>query len=350
MKAAVLHGPMDMRYEEKEKPTPKSGEARIKVSACGVCGSDYPRILDGTAHYFPIILGHEFAGIVDEVGLDVTELKTGDAVVAVPLVPCMECPACKEHHYSLCNNYRFIGTRCDGGYAEYAVLPASNLIKMKTDADTKLAALMEPATVALHGIRRSGMPNNAETTCVVGGGTIGSFCTEWLRIRNAEMITVIGRDRKRLDINRDLGATHTFSTLDDDAETRALTVTNGQGYAFVYETGGTPETLKMAIRLTARRGTLCLIGCLPGEITFGKSEWEQIARKELQVVGSWMSGGAPYPGEDWEDAVRCYEDGSLRITEDLLGVKLPLTRANELPTILQDSNRPKGRIILLCDE
>lgn len=358
MKAAVLYGAMDLRFEEAEIPIPGRDEVRVKVSACGVCGSDYPRITEGTAHYFPIILGHEFAGKVDAVGENVTGFETGDLVVAVPLIPCRKCAACKKHQYSLCSNYQFVGTRRNGGYGQYAVLPASNLIKLDANSDVRMAALLEPATVALHGVNRSGLPANPTgstgSTCVVGGGTIGSFCIQWLRIRGAEIITVIGRSQKRLEVNRRLGATHVFSTVHEGglelAVEEALAVSGNEGYSYVYETGGTPETVKMAIRMTGRRGTLCLMGCLPGEITFGKSEWEQIARKEIHIVGSWMSGGTPYPGLDWFEAVERYGEGSLQITDELVGLKLPLSEAGKLPTILRESNFPKGRILLLCDE
>lgn len=358
MKAAVLYGAMDLRYEDAEMPIPGRDEVRVKISACGVCGSDYPRITEGTAHYFPIILGHEFAGRVDALGENVTAFEIGDPVVAVPLIPCGTCPACENHQYSLCSNYQFVGTRQNGGYGEYAVLPASNLIQLQAASDVRMAALLEPATVALHGVNRSGLPadfaESSGSTCVVGGGTIGSFCTQWLRIRGARIITVIGRSRKRLEVNRRLGATHVFSTTDEGgpemAVGEALAVTGNEGYSYVYETGGTPETVKMAIRMTGRRGTLCLMGCLPGEITFCKSEWEQIARKEIHIVGSWMSGGTPYPGSDWFEAVERYGEGSLRITQELVGVKIPLSEAEKLPTILRESNFPKGRILLLCDE
>lgn len=358
MKAAVLYGAMDLRVEDVVMPIPGKDEVRVKVSACGVCGSDYPRITKGTAHYFPIILGHEFAGRVDAIGEAVTGFETGDPVVAVPLIPCMECAACKNHQYSLCSNYQFVGTRRNGGYGEYAVLPASNLIKLEADSDVRMAALLEPATVALHGVNRSGIPaksaRNPGSSCVVGGGTIGSFCTQWLRIRGVEIITVIGRNRKRLEVNRRLGAHHVFSTTEEGgmetAVEGALAITGNDGYSYVYETGGTPETVKMAIRMTGRRGTLCLMGCLPGEITFGKSEWEQIARKEIHIVGSWMSGGMPYPGSDWFEAVKRYGEGSLHISDELVGLKLPLSEAEKLPTILREADSPKGRILLLCDE
>lgn len=353
MKAAMVYGPGDMRWEEVRTPQPRAGEVRVRVAACGVCGSDYPRILKGTAHYYPIILGHEFAGTVDEIGADVQGFQPGDPVVVIPLIPCLECPACKAGQYSLCSGYSFVGSRRSGGYAEYAVVPAANLQKLRTDADLMNAALLEPATVALHGIRRSGF-TEGHKACVVGGGTVGSFCTQWLRIEQASKVAVIGRNRKRLAMNRRLGANEVFSSLDEDYIKKALAAAETSdspefgGYEYVFEAGGTPETVRTALRVAARQGTVCLLGTLNGEITFTKEEWEQILRKELKLCGSWMSGGAPYPGEDWSRTVKCYENGSLQVDLEMISLRLPLSEAGRLPILLQSQDNRRGRIILDC--
>lgn len=357
MKAAVLHGAGDIRYEEIETPEPAAKQVRIRVIAAGICGSDYPRILDGTAHYFPIVLGHEFSGRVDAVGEAVTDLKPGDSVVAIPLIPCGTCDACKAGLYSLCSNYSFVGSRQQGGFAEYVVLPRENVRKMRPEANLPKAALLEPATVALHGIRRSNFQKGG-SAAVVGGGTVGTFVTEWLRILGASAISVIGRDYQRLAMNQRVGADAVFSTCEEGALEKALAASsenpsewnsdNGQGYDFVYEAGGTAETVRMALKLAKRRGAVCLLGTLNGELHLSKMEWEQILRKELIIVGSWMSGGLPYPGEDWTRAVQEYEKGNLTVDDGMISTVIPLSEVQNLPTVLQDQNRPKGRIILDC--
>lgn len=357
MKAAVLHGAGEIRYEEIETPKPSAKQVRVRVMAAGICGSDYPRILDGTAHYFPIVLGHEFAGRVDAVGEAVTDLKPGDSVVAIPLIPCGTCEACKAGQYSLCSNYSFVGSRQQGGFAEYVVLPRDNVLRLKPEANLPKAALLEPATVALHGVQRSGFWKGC-STAVVGGGTVGAFVTEWLRILGASGISVIGRDYQRLTMNQRIGATATFSTREEGAVERALiaskrTTVNQNagsdgGYDFVYEAGGTVDTIRMALELAGRRGTVCLLGTLNGELRLGKMEWEQILRKELTVVGSWMSGGIPYPGEDWIRAVQEYETGNLKVDDGMISAVIPLSEAENIPVVLQEQNRPKGRILLDC--
>lgn len=357
MKAAVLHGAGEIRYEEIATPEPSANQVRIRVEAAGICGSDYPRILDGTAHYFPIVLGHEFSGRVDAVGAAVTDLKPGDSVVAIPLIPCGTCDACKAGQYSLCSNYSFVGSRQQGGFAEYVVLPRENVLKMRPEANLPKAALLEPATVALHGVRRSGFQKGC-SAAVVGGGTVGTFVTEWLRILGASSISVIGRDYQRLTMNQRMGATAIFSTREEGAVERAVTaskstsvsqnVGSGGGYDFVYEAGGTVDTIRMALELAGRRGTVCLLGTLNGELRLGKMEWEQILRKELSVIGSWMSGGMPYPGEDWIRAVQEYEAGNLKVDDGMISTVIPLSEAESILAVLQDKSRPKGRILLDC--
>lgn len=353
MKAAMAYGPADIRWEEVDTPEPKAGEVRVRVSACGVCGSDIPRILNGTAHYYPIVLGHEFAGTVDAIGAEVEGFCPGNRVAVIPLIPCMECAACRKGQYSLCSKYSFVGSRRSGGYAEYAVLPAENLLRLQESTDLMNAALLEPATVALHGIRKSGFSRN-HTACVVGGGIVGTFCTQWLRIEGASEITVIGRNQNRLDLNQRLGADAVFTSLAEDYIKKALAAaeisgsSEDGGYEYVFECGGTPETVRIALQMAAPQGTVCLFGTINNEITFTKAEWEQILRKELKLCGSWMSGGRPYPGEDWVRTVECYENGSLQVDPKMISLKLPLSEAERLPAILQDKEYRRGRIILDC--
>ena len=151
MKAAVLHASDDLRYEEYPTPEIQAGEVLVKVKATGICGSDIPRVLGQGAHFYPIVLGHEFAGEVVEVGADVGALKAGDRVTAAPLLPCLQCDDCQQGHYAQCKFYSFIGSRVQGSFAEYVKLPARNAVKFEQTVSFEQGAFFEPATVALHG-------------------------------------------------------------------------------------------------------------------------------------------------------------------------------------------------------
>ena len=111
MKAAVLHGNRDLRYEEWETPVCGPDDVKVRVRATGICGSDVPRVLNNEAHFYPIVLGHEFSGDIVEVGSNVTTLRVGDTVSGAPLLPCMKCSDCQQGNYSLCRHYSFIGSR-----------------------------------------------------------------------------------------------------------------------------------------------------------------------------------------------------------------------------------------------
>ena len=118
MKAGVVHAKCDIRYEDIEKPVPKKGQVLIKVKYTGICGSDIPRVNADAAHFYPIVLGHEYSGTVAEVGEGVTAVKPGDRVAGIPLVPCMKCEDCQKGNYSLCKHYDFIGSHSFGSFAE----------------------------------------------------------------------------------------------------------------------------------------------------------------------------------------------------------------------------------------
>ena len=129
MKAAVLYANRDIRYDDYPTPQAGAGEVRVKVLASGICGSDIPRVLHNGAHFFPIVLGHEFSGVIDQVGEGVTGLAVGDHVSGAPLVPCLKCADCQKGNYALCRHYSFIGSRQQGSFAEYVVMPAINAVK-----------------------------------------------------------------------------------------------------------------------------------------------------------------------------------------------------------------------------
>ncbi|MGI6722067.1 MAG: galactitol-1-phosphate 5-dehydrogenase [Anaerovoracaceae bacterium] len=350
MKAAVLYGDDDIRYEEYETPEVKRGQVRVRVKACGICGSDVPRVLAGGAHYYPIVLGHEFSGYIDEVGEGVSSLKKGDHVAAVPLIPCMECEDCKAGHFSLCKNYVFVGSRIQGGFADYVVLPEKNAVKIEDSIPFEQGALFEPSTVALHGVKLSRMKPGG-TVAILGGGTIGAFAAQWARIRGAEKVVVFGRNKKRLQMNKRLGADVIISTDDEGYMEAALAETGGgRGFDYVFETAGSLATIKMALQLAANRSTICFIGTPVGSVELTQKEWELINRKEMWLTGSWMSGGAPYPGDDWTDTAEHFAKGDLRFDEELFYAKYSMKDAASAFALFHERSKVKGRVLLVNED
>ena len=154
MKAIRMYAPRDLRLEEVPVPKIKENEALVKVMAVGICGSDIPRINEFGAYISPITPGHEFAGQIVETGAKVNDFKAGDRVTVPPLMPCFKCEYCQQGHFSLCQDYNYFGSRCDGAFAQYVAVPEINLLKIADHVSYEAAATADPLANALHVISR----------------------------------------------------------------------------------------------------------------------------------------------------------------------------------------------------
>ena len=345
MKAGVVHAREDIRYEEIEKPVPKKGQVLIKVKYTGICGSDVPRVNGDACHFFPNVLGHEFSGTVEEVGEGVTSVKPGDRVAGVPLVPCMECEDCQKGNYSLCKHYSFIGSREFGSFAEYVVVPEKNAVKFEDSVSFEQGAFFEPATVALHGLERVDF-KGGKTVAILGGGTIGMFVMQWAKIFGAKEVVVFDISDERLELGKRLGATAGINTLEEDFMDKAMALTGGRGYDYVYETAGNSITIKMAFQLAANKAQICCVGTPTNEVTFSVKEWENMNRKEFILTGSWMSYSAPFPGHEWELVAHYFKTGELKFDDSFIFKKVPLSEIARAFEMYKTKGLVKGKILI----
>ena len=344
MKAAVLFGNEDIRYADWEKPLPGPGEVRVRVRAAGICGSDIPRVLSNGAHFYPVVLGHEFSGTVDMLGEGVTGLREGDTVSGAPLKPCRKCADCARGNYSLCKHYSFIGSREQGSFAEYVVLPAVNAVKYSPDVPFEQAAMFEPATVAAHGIACNGY-RTGEYTAICGGGTIGMFTAQWAKIFGARRVVVFDLVKERLDLALRLGADAVFDTSDPDYLKKASDYTGGEGFGAVYETAGSPVTVRMAFELAANKASVCCIGTPHTEVVFTPRMWENMNRKEFLLTGSWMSYSAPFPGKEWQLTAECFSDGRLKFDDSFIFRRFSLKDCSEAFSLFKTPGAVKGKVM-----
>lgn len=345
MKAGVVHASKDIRYEDIAKPSPKAGQVLIKVKYTGICGSDVPRVNADACHYFPNVLGHEFSGVVEEVGEGVTKVKVGDRVSGVPLVPCMECEDCLKGNYSLCKHYSFIGSREFGSFAEYVVVPEMNAVKFDDEVSFEQGALFEPSTVALHGLLRVNY-QGGEYVAILGGGTIGLFTMQWAKIFGARKVVVFDISDERLELAKKLGADEVVNTLKDDYLKTAMDITGGKGYGFVYETAGNTITIKMAFELAANKASVCCIGTPTKELSFSVREWENLNRKEFYLTGSWMSYSAPFPGKEWQLTADYFRKGDLKYDPEMIFKVIPLSKIDEAFKMYETPGTVKGKILI----
>ena len=181
MKAYSLHAINDLRYEDVEYPECNSGWCIVNVKYSGICSSDVPRILKKGTYKFPTIPGHEFSGVVCQVADKENENLIGKHVGVFPLIPCKKCEQCMEGNYEMCSHYDYIGSRRDGGFAEYVAVPIWNLVELPSEIDLKEAAMMEPLAVALHAVKQANI-NYEKKVAVVGTGLIAFAIAQWAKL------------------------------------------------------------------------------------------------------------------------------------------------------------------------
>lgn len=326
MKALRVYRNAVLKVEDIPEPIIDSNSVKIKVAACGVCGSDIPRIFDNKAHYYPIVLGHEFSGIVTELGKNVKDICIGDHVVVVPLLPCHKCIDCHNGNYSLCKNYSFIGSRIQGAMAEYVVVPQMNVVKIDKSINLHDAAMIEPITVALHGFQQNSYKSGGRVA-ILGMGTIGCLSAQIAKAKGASHITAFVRNDKYDELALKCGVDSIINISEDDWLDKVKKITKCRDYDYIFETAGSSQTIKQCFTIAANKAHICLIGTPKNEVCFSVSEWEKINRKEFYLTGSWMSYSAPFPGSEWKEAVELLKTSQIKIYEGLANRSVGLCNA-----------------------
>lgn len=305
MTAVVMYGVDDIRLEQVDVPKPGSGEALLKIAACGVCGSDLDRMYKKGPHKLPLITGHEFSAVVEEVGEGVTSVKAGDHVTVPPMLPCFKCGPCQQGHFSLCENYDYYGSRRHGAYAEYVCGPADLLLKVPDSLDLRAAAMVDPAAIALHAILRTKLTVGSRVAVTGGGGPIGLFAIQWARIMGASQVVSIDVTKEKIPLAKEAGADEAVSDWKDLEDI-------GGGFDVIIETSGARVVPDLAVSVLARHGELVLIGIPNADITISDSSWARLMRLEAAIMGSWNSFSAPFPGHEWRTAVEKLKSGDLK--------------------------------------
>lgn len=298
MKAYMLHGIGDLRYEERPLPELRPGWALVRVLAAGICSSDIPRIFEKGTYHFPTIPGHEFSGLVEAAADGSGRQWIGRRVGIFPLIPCKNCPSCRKGQYETCSNYDYIGSRRDGAFAEFTAVPVWNLIALPETVSDIQGALLEPAAVALHAVKRAEV-SPGDDVCVVGTGAIGLLAGQWAKIFGAGRVVIKGRGEAKRQIVQRCG-------LEYAADSRT-----GEEFGRVIEAVGSAQTLEESLSLTAPGGKLVLMGNPDGPRTLSQDLYWRILRKQLTLTGTWNSS---YGGEnsDWAAAVQAMGEGTLQ--------------------------------------
>lgn len=332
MKAARFYGVRDIRIEDVAKPQiDNNDDVIVKVKAAGICGSDLSKYIETGPHMSGEIIGHEFSGVVDEVGKDVIDLKIGDKVVVCPSKPCFKCDFCLQGKYTECNKFYVIGSnKNQGGFAEYVKIDRKNLIKYQGKLDFEDLATIEPSSVALHGMFRANI-NFGDDVVVVGLGAVGLFYIQWAKIMGASNIFAIDIVDEKLSIAKELGANYCINSKREDSIKKVLEITNDKGVDLAIESAGTQATCDQILMYPKKGGKVLYTGVPYNDILLHRNNFERIMRSELNIIGTWSMNSYPFPGKEWFITINEMEKGNLK-TKPLITHNIEL---NELPKTLE---------------
>lgn len=271
-----------MRIEDVDPPTLGPDQARVEVSVVGLCGSDY-HLFSGQHPYarFPQTQGHEFAGVVTELGRNYTgSVALGDTVAVEPLLPCATCFACRRGRYNCCANLKVMGAHVPGALAQEVVVPGTALFAVG-ELDVELAALVEPVSIGLQAVVRGGVGRD-DTVVILGSGPIGLAATLAASDLGAHVL-VADRISSRLDSARTMGAERVIDTSRADLRAAVGDFTGNDGAAVVIDATGVPELIRSTFDLVAYSGAIVIVGISDKEVAVPVIEF---SRKEVTVYGS----------------------------------------------------------------
>ena len=313
MRAVTLVSPGHLECVNTEIPVVQNPhDVLIKVHACGVCGSDIARVMVKGAHKMPIIIGHEFAGEVVEIGLDVKTTKVADRVTIMPLVPCGQCDYCRIGEYTLCDDYEYYGSRIPGAMAEYILVNERNVLKLPENVDYEMGAMTDPVSVALHAVRKAGV-EAGQSAVVFGLGAIGFVAVQWLKNLGCTNVVAVDIFDEKLNLAKTLGADLTINGKTTDAVKAIQDYTGGKGVDVAIELAGSKFTQPQAVLSVSKMGKVVYCGISYDDLLLPNQALNAILRGELIILGSWNSSIAPLPINEWESALKFMNNGKIRV-------------------------------------
>lgn len=267
MKAAVWYGKQEVRVEERQLRNLGPDQVKIKVAWTGICGSDLHAYHHGigvqidevhklSGQKAPLTLGHEFAGVISEVGSNVSGISIGDRVAVEPSYRCGTCEPCRKGMYNVCDHWGFVGLNSDGAFAEYVIVESYMVHKLPDNMTLEEGALVEPTAVAVQGVRQSAI-RAGDTVAVFGVGPIGLLTILAARAAGAARVVAVDVSKERLAKAKEIGADVTINSLEENATEKILAT-----FGFVdvaYDCAGVEPTLTSAIAVTKKGGQVMIL-------------------------------------------------------------------------------------------
>lgn len=351
MKAWVLHGINDIQYNEVPEPKVSDNEVLVKVKAAGICGSDIQRIYETGAHRMPLIPGHEFAGEVVKLGSQIESEWLHRRVGVFPLMPCGKCAPCRKRQYEMCRSYGYLGSRSDGGFAEYVSVPVKNLMKLPDSVSYEEAAMLEPMAVAVHALRKGTVDCSLEKNAVVavcGLGTIGLLLVMFLLEAGYRNLYVIGNKESQKEKATMLGVpSERYCDGRQQDVSEWLNERTG-GVELFFECVGKNEILSWGVDSAAPSAEIVLVGNPYSDMLLDRDIYWKILRNQLTVRGTWNSSFTGEDEDDWNYVMRRLETQNVS-PKKLVSHRLPLEQLQQGLVVMHDKREDYGKVMINPD-
>ncbi|MCW4027056.1 MAG: zinc-binding dehydrogenase [Candidatus Bathyarchaeota archaeon] len=326
MKGLVKYalGPGNVELRDMPEPTPGPDEVKIEVKAAGICGSDL-HIYHGDIKLLirtPVIVGHEFSGVVAEVGSSVSKWRQGDRVTSETAVQvCGECIPCRTGNYNVCGEKRLIGYWFNGAFAKHCVVPSRLVHRLPDNVSFLAGALSEPLACCVNAVVEKTTILPGDLVVIAGPGPIGLLSLQLAKAKGALAVLVgTGVDRKRLEVGRELGADVTVNIDEEDPKEVVSGLADGAGADVFIECSGSPGAVRSGFQLVRRAGQYTQIGLTGRRFEL---DFDDVAYKEMTVRGS-LGQCWPY----WRRGLKMLSQGLVK-TEPLVSDILPLQQWKE---------------------
>jgi 2-desacetyl-2-hydroxyethyl bacteriochlorophyllide A dehydrogenase len=306
VKALIYTAPNRVELQTAPDPKPKPDEVVVRIRASGVCGSDVLGFLGKSRKRIPpLILGHEMAGEVAEVGSAVKDLATGARVAVFPLFTCGSCTPCRRGRTSVCPDRKLLGMNLPGGFAEYVVAPRSYLYPIPAAMSFLSASMVEPLATSTN-LFDNHIHGPVETVAVFGAGTQGLLALQNAKVAGAKTIFIVDLHEPRLAAAKRVGATHPLNARSGDPVAAILDATAGEGCDVVVDAAGITATRQQAVKVVGRGGTVGLIG-----LSDATSEFDclELINREINVQGVYA-----YPASSFRRALDLIAEGKVDVT------------------------------------
>lgn len=297
----------EMELVDIDEPSAYDDKVKIKVAYTGICGSDIHTFKgEYNSKNTPVVLGHEFSGVVVEVGKDVSTVKVGDRVTSeTTFTTCGECIYCQEKDYNLCPNRTGLGTQVNGSMAEYVIAREESVHVLNENVSLEAAALTEPLACCVHAALEKTTIEENDTVLVFGPGPIGLLLSQVVKAQGAFVIlTGITKDRKRLDLAKELGIDVVVDLLQEDLSEIVNQHTNGYGADKVFDCSGAVPAVNQGLALTKKKGTFVQVGLFANKTN--EIDQESIIQREINYIGCRSQKPS-----SWDIALKLLEDGKI---------------------------------------